>query len=105
MPAINVRVSAVERHILVVIARQHGGNLTDAFRSLLQKESIMEELRKEFRPLIEAQEKRAAEHEARAEILEKAIARLLETETKNADNLSSIREGLKRVVEHIVNKK
>ena len=105
MPAINVRVSAAERHILVVIARQHGGNLTDAFRSLLQKESIMEELRKQFSPLIEAQEKRAVEHEAHADILDKAVASLLENEKQNKASLESLRDGVRRIVAHLEAKK
>lgn len=105
MPTISVRVSAAERHILVVIARQHGGNLTDAFRSLLQKESIMEELRKEFRPLTEVQEKRAVEHEEHAEILDKAVASLLESQKRNTDSLTSLRDGVRRIVQHLESKK
>lgn len=64
----------------------------------------MEELRKQFSPLIEAQEKRAAEHEAHADILDKAIATLLDNERKNTENLTALREGLKKVVEYITKK-
>ena len=61
MPSISLRLTPAEHRILVAVARQYGGNLTDAFRALLQKESITNELRAEFALLIEAQDKRASE--------------------------------------------
>ena len=59
MPSISLRLTLAEHRVLVAVARQHGGNLTDAFRALLQKESITNELRAEFSLLIAAQDKRA----------------------------------------------
>ena len=60
MPSISLRLTPAEHRILVAVARQYGGNLTDAFRALLQKESITNELRAEFALLIDAQDKRAS---------------------------------------------
>ncbi len=60
MPSISLRLTLAEHRVLVAVARQHGGNLTDAFRALLQKESIINELRAEFALLIEAQDKRTS---------------------------------------------
>ena len=60
MPSISLRLTLAEHRVLVAVARQYGGNLTDAFRALLQKESITNELRAEFALLIEAQDKRAS---------------------------------------------
>ena len=48
MPNISIRLNSSDHKIFVAVARQHGGNLTDAFRSLLQKESVMNEIRAEF---------------------------------------------------------
>ena len=61
MPSISLRLTPAEHRILVAVARQYGGNLTDAFRALLQKESITNELRAEFALLIEAQDKRVSD--------------------------------------------
>lgn len=94
MPSISLRLTPIEHRILVTVARQHGGNLTDAFRALLQKESIINELRAEFALLIEAQDKRTS-------VLAEAVDQVIKNQS---DATLAIRNNF-QVVLDAVNKK
>ena len=101
MLRVTVRMDSAEHRTLVEIARSYDGNLAAALRSLVHREAITKavssnvvlEIKTALEPLAEADD-----------ATQKAIVTLLENERKNTENLAAIREGLKRVVEHIAKK-
>lgn len=102
MLRVTVRMDSAEHRTLVEIARRYDGNLAAALRSLIHREaitkavssSVVSDIKSALEPLVEAND-----------LTQRHITRLIETEMKNAETLVVIREGLRRVVEHIANKK
>jgi hypothetical protein len=102
MHKISISFNSAEHRQIVVLARNHQGNLSATVRSLLHSQSVAvalteaieERFKTALEPLVEADD-----------LTQRHITHLLETETKNAENLTAIREGLKRVVEFITTKK